>query len=321
MKNKLFISLLGSLSLLAAACGGDNNPAGGGGAGGGGGGGAGGGGGGGVTAKTIVDIAVGDPQFSTLVAALQKASLVDTLKGAGPFTVFAPTNNAFAALKAAGIDATALDVATLTAVLKNHVIAGQQLAAAISASTMQTTLGGTVQVGVRGGSVYLNGLTLITKTDITASNGVIHVIDSVLVPDTSILDLVGIATAYPTLSSLQGAVVQANLAAALQAPGPFTLFAPVNSAFAALASPPSASALPDILKYHVLSGAVDSTAAVAVAQKAPPANQVPTLLTNKNLTLTVSGQSLKINASTVIYANIKAKNGVIHLIDTVLIPQ
>lgn len=274
-----------------------------------------------ASSNTIVDVAVATPQLSTLVAAVQNAGLVDTLKGTGPFTVFAPTNAAFTALKAAGVDATALDVPTLTAVLKYHVIGSAQLAAAISASTSQTTLGGTVKVSLRDGGVYLNGLTSITTTDVKASNGVVHIIDSVLLPDTSILDLVGIATAYPALSSLQAAVVQANLASALEATGPFTLFAPVSSAFAKLTSAPSAAQLPDILEYHVIPSAVDSTAALAAAQTAPPGNSVATLLTGKSVTLTLSGQALKVNDSTVTYTDIKAKNGIIHLIDTVLIPQ
>ncbi len=229
--------------------------------------------GGGQASGTILDVAGADPRFTTLVAALVKASLADTLKGSGPFTVFAPTDDAFAALKKAGVDATALDVPTLTAVLKFHVVAAKDPASAVAATTTLTTLGGSVNVGVRGANVYLNGLTLITQTDIQASNGVVHVIDSVLLPDTSVLDLAGIATAYPTLSSLAGAVTSANLASALQAAGPFTLFAPVNSAFAALSNPPSSSQLPSILEYHVVSGAVASTAAIAAAQAAPPGNQ------------------------------------------------
>ena len=270
---------------------------------------------------TIVDVAASDPQFSTLVAAVQKANLADTLKGPGPFTVFAPTNNAFAALEAAGVDATALDVATLTAVLKYHVVAGAQTASAVTASTSQTTLNGTVIVSARDGGYYLNGLTLITKTDVKAANGVIHVIDSVLLPDTAILDLVQIATAYPALSSLQGAVVKANLAAALSGAGPFTLFAPVKAAFAKLTSAPSEAQLPSILQYHVIGMAVDSTAALAVGKAAPPGNSVPTLLAGKSVTLTLSGQTLKVNASAVTYTDIKAKNGILHLIDSVLIPQ
>lgn len=232
MKTTLLASLM-SLTLGLAACGDDNGNIG--------------------TpdlasGMTIAELALATPQLSTLVTALQKAGLVDTFKGAGPFTVFAPTDDAFAALKSAGVDAAALDVPTLTAVLQYHVVSGKSLAADVVTQKTLTTLGGTVKVDVRGSSVYLNGLTLITKTDIIASNGVIHLIDSVLLPDTGILDLVGIATAYPSLSSLRGAVVQANLATALQAAGPFTLFAPVNSAFAALPSAPPPAQLPSILQ-------------------------------------------------------------------------
>jgi uncharacterized surface protein with fasciclin (FAS1) repeats len=276
----------------------------------------------GTSSETIVDIAASDPEFSILVAALNKTGLASTLSGPGPFTVFAPTNDAFAALKAAGIDASALDVNMLTAVLKNHVVGSKLLATMVAASSPLSTLdGSTVKVSMRDGGVYLNGLTLITKTDIKASNGVLHVIDSVLLPDTSLLDLVGISTAYPALSSLKNAVVAANLASTLTATGPFTLFAPTNVAFAKLASPPEAGQLPDILKYHAIPGKVDSTAAIAVAQMNPPGNQAETLLTGKKVTLTLSGQTLKVNASAVTYTDIQAKNGVIHLIDTVLTPE
>lgn len=322
MKTKLLVSMIACAALGLSGCGGnDDNSGGGGSAGSGGGGSAGAGGGGGTMAPTIVDIAAADPQFSTLVAAVQKAGLADTLKGTGPFTVFAPTNDAFAALKSAGVDATQLDLATLTAVLQYHVASGKLLAADLTAAKSATTLGGTVKVDVRGMGLYLNGLTLVTKADIVASNGVIHVIDSVLLPDTSVLDLVGIAVAYPTLSSLKGAVVQAQLAGALQAAGPFTVFAPVNSAFAALPSAPSPSQLPSILQYHVVPGAVMSSAAIDVAKMAPPNNQVATLLSGKKVTLTLAGSTLKVDMASVLYTDIRAKNGVAHLIDSVLLPQ
>lgn len=271
--------------------------------------------------QTISELAVATPELTTLVAALQKAALVDTLSGPGPFTVFAPTNAAFDALKSAGIDATQLDVPTLTAVLKLHVAAGDASAAAVSASTSQTTLSGAVKVSSRDGGVYLNGLTKIVTTDIKASNGTIHLIDSVLLPDTGLLDFVGIAKAYPALSSLRDAVVAANLATALSGEATLTLFAPTNAAFAKLAAAPSATDLPKILQYHVLASEVGATAAIAVAQKAAPQNQAPTLLTDKSVTLTLAGQTLKINDSAVTYADIPSKSGVIHLIDTVLIPQ
>ncbi len=277
--------------------------------------------GGGASGMTIAELAVATPQLSTLASALEKAGLVDTFKGAGPFTVFAPTNDAFAALKNAGVDAAALDPATLGAVLKYHVVSGKQLAADVVTARALTTLCGTINVDVRASMVYLNGLTLVIKTDIMASNGVIHLVDSVLLPDTSVLDLVGIATAYPSLSSLQGAVAQASLVTALQATGPFTLFAPVNSAFAALPSAPSPSQLPSILQYHVLNGAVTASAALAVAGMAPPGNRVPTLLPGKSVTLTKSGDGLKVDDANVIYTDIKAKNGVVHLLDAVLLPM
>ncbi len=140
-------------------------------------------------ADTIVDIAVGNPDFSTLVTALKAADLVDTLSGDGPFTVFAPTNEAFAKLKAkvgeAKFNAILADKAALTKILTYHVIKGKVMAADVlklKSGTMVATVAGpkvTIKHSKKG--VFVNTAT-VTKTDIEASNGVIHVINSVLLP-------------------------------------------------------------------------------------------------------------------------------------------
>ena len=133
--------------------------------------------------KTIVDIAVGNPDFSTLVAALQAAGLVETLSAEGPFTVFAPTNEAFAKLPAGTVESLLADIPALTKVLTYHVVAGKVLAADVVTMTSAPTLEGQeVKIAVVDGSVKLNGTSTVTATDIEASNGVIHVIDSVLLP-------------------------------------------------------------------------------------------------------------------------------------------
>jgi uncharacterized surface protein with fasciclin (FAS1) repeats len=133
-----------------------------------------------VQAKDIVDTAVAAGSFKTLAAALQAAGLVDTLKGPGPFTVFAPTDAAFAKIPKATLDALLADKAKLTAVLTYHVVPGRVMAADVKAGQVTTVQGGALTVATMGG-VTVNGAR-VTATDITASNGVIHVIDTVVLP-------------------------------------------------------------------------------------------------------------------------------------------
>ena len=133
---------------------------------------------------TIVDIAVGDGRFGTLVAALQAAGLVDTLQGEGPFTVFAPTDDAFAKLPEGTVDALLADIPALTDILLYHVVAGNVMAADVVAlDSAGTVQGAEVSITVDGNTVMLNDSQVVI-TDIEASNGVIHVIDSVLIPAT-----------------------------------------------------------------------------------------------------------------------------------------
>ena len=131
-------------------------------------------------AKDIVDTAVGAGNFKTLAAALTAAGLVDTLKGKGPFTVFAPTDEAFAKVPKADLDALLKDKAKLTAVLTYHVVPGKVMAADVKAGKVKTVQGSELTVSTMGG-VKVDGANVI-KTDIVADNGVIHVIDSVVIP-------------------------------------------------------------------------------------------------------------------------------------------
>jgi uncharacterized surface protein with fasciclin (FAS1) repeats len=131
-------------------------------------------------AKDIVDTAVAAGSFKTLATALQAAGLVDTLKGPGPFTVFAPTDEAFAKVPKADLDALLADKAKLTAVLTYHVVPGKVMAADVKAGKVKTVQGSELTVTTTGG-VKVDSANVV-KTDITASNGVIHVIDSVVIP-------------------------------------------------------------------------------------------------------------------------------------------
>jgi transforming growth factor-beta-induced protein len=136
-------------------------------------------------AQTIVEIAVADERFSTLVAAVTAAELVETLSGEGPFTVFAPTNDAFAALPAGTVESLLLpeNKQALTDILLYHVVSGKVMAADVVGLTSATTvLGKDLTITVRDGKVFLNDTVEVIITDIEASNGVIHVIDAVLLP-------------------------------------------------------------------------------------------------------------------------------------------
>jgi uncharacterized surface protein with fasciclin (FAS1) repeats len=133
-------------------------------------------------AKDIVETAVAAGSFKTLAAALQAAGLVETLKGKGPFTVFAPTDEAFAKIPKADLDALLKDKAKLTAVLTYHVVSGKVLAAdVVNLKSAKTVEGSSAKVMVSGGKVMIDNANVV-KTDIVASNGVIHVIDSVILP-------------------------------------------------------------------------------------------------------------------------------------------
>jgi len=132
----------------------------------------------------IIDTAVAAGSFKTLAAALTAANLVDTLKGAGPFTVFAPTDEAFAKLPAGTVESLLTDIPKLTSILTYHVVAGAVMASdvvAMDGQSANTLNGATLAVSTKDG-VKLNGTSTVVKTDIVCTNGVIHVIDSVLLP-------------------------------------------------------------------------------------------------------------------------------------------
>lgn len=130
----------------------------------------------------IVDTAVGAGSFNTLVAAVQAAGLVDTLKSPGPFTVFAPTDEAFSKLPAGTVDALLQDIPQLTKILTYHVVSGKVLAAdVVNLDSAPTVEGSTVKIDASNGGVKINDANVVTP-DVEADNGVIHVIDTVLIP-------------------------------------------------------------------------------------------------------------------------------------------
>src|SRR3954452_6516957 len=135
-----------------------------------------------AVAADIVDTAVADGRFKTLVKAVQEAGLVDTLKGKGPFTVFAPTDEAFAKLPAGTLESLLQDKQKLASILTYHVVPGKIMAAQVKAGQVKTVQGQSLTVTTKNGAVIVNNAKVV-KTDIVASNGVIHVIDTVVLPN------------------------------------------------------------------------------------------------------------------------------------------
>ena len=278
--------------------------------------------------KDIVDTAVADGRFTTLVAAVGAAELVDTLKGEGPFTVFAPTDDAFAALPAGTVDELLKpeNKQQLTDILLYHVVSGNVMAADVTALTSATTvLGKDVAIKVDMGNVYINEAKVII-TDIETSNGVIHVIDAVLLPpaEDAAMEtntIVDIAVADGRFTTLVAALGAAELVETLSGEGPFTVFAPTDDAFAALPAgtldslllPENKQQLTDILLYHVVSGKVMAADVVTLTSA--------TTVLGKDVTITVKDGNVFLNDTVqVIITDIEASNGVIHVIDAVLLP-
>ncbi len=276
----------------------------------------------------IVDTAVADGRFTTLVAAVQAAELVDTLKGEGPFTVFAPTDDAFAALPEGTLESLLLpeNKQTLTDILLYHVVAGKVMAAdVVGLDSATTALGADVNIKVDMGNVYINDAQVII-TDIETSNGIIHVIDTVILPPTEEAveapgNIVEIAVADERFSTLVAAVVAADLAETLSGEGPFTVFAPTNDAFAALPAgtldslllPENKQALTNILLYHVVSGNVLAADVVGLDSA--------TTALGQDFTISIRDGKVFLNDTIeVIITDIEAANGVIHVIDAVLLP-
>jgi transforming growth factor-beta-induced protein len=184
-----------------------------------------------VPPSTIVDVAVADGRFTTLAAALEAADLIGTLTGEGPFTVFAPTDDAFAKLPEGTVEALLADIPALTDILLYHVVEGEVMAADVSTLTEGTAISGVpFRVQVMDGNVYINDAQVLIQ-DIAADNGVIHVIDTVLLPPSDIVDT---AVADGRFTTLATALDAAGLVETLKSEGPFTVFAPTDDAFAKL---------------------------------------------------------------------------------------
>lgn len=281
-------------------------------------------------APSIVDIAVADGRFNTLVTAVTAAGLAETLAGEGQFTVFAPTDEAFAALPEGTVEALLEDPeGALRDVLLYHVVEGAVPAETVVTLDSAATLGGEpVSISVVDGAVFLNDTVQVSLPDVMAANGIIHVIDSVLLPPSMAAaeeapmagSIVDIAVADGRFNTLVEAVTAAGLAETLAGEGQFTVFAPTDDAFAALPEGTLESlladpegALRDVLLYHVAEGALPAADVIMLDEAPTLAGEVVSIL--------VDGDEVMLNDSTkVLITNIVADNGIIHVIDSVLLP-
>ncbi len=274
------------------------------------------------TAKTITQTVVDDPKFSILKAAVVKAGLADAL-ASGTLTVFAPDNDAFAASGISESTINALPVATLDSILKYHVVAAKVMANQVPASdTVKTLLGTNLYASSNANGVFVNGIKVKTA-DVSASNGVIHVISKMLTPPTK--TIAQIAASNADFSLLVTAVSKAGLLTAVSSAGKYTVFAPTNTAFedAGFANDDDINnadteLITTVVKYHVLPTNVFASDLTN--------NATPTTIQGGTLTVGLSpAANVKITGSTQSASNITATdiiatNGVIHVIDKVLLP-
>jgi uncharacterized surface protein with fasciclin (FAS1) repeats len=271
-------------------------------------------------ADDIVDTAVKAGQFNTLATALKAANLVGTLKGPGPFTVFAPTDEAFAKLPAETVAELLKpeNRAQLTDILTYHVVPGRVQAKDVIKLRGAVAVNGQridVQFGDEG--VKVDGAKVLT-TDIVCDNGVIHVIDSVILPSSKTIPET--AKAAGSFETLLAAANAAGLAEVLGSTGPFTVFAPTDEAFGKLPAgtvetllkPENKAQLVDILKYHVVPGRVYS-------EKVLDSKAIKTLQ-GASAAISLRDGSPRIQDAKILKTDIDASNGVIHVIDSVILP-
>lgn len=286
-----------------------------------------------VAEKSIAEIAAADESFSTLVAALEAAELTATLAGEGNFTVFAPTNEAFDALPEGTVEALLEDpTGDLAQILLYHVVGSKVLAEdVVTLQETMTAQGDKIMIEVVDGEVILNGSVKVTSTDIMANNGVIHVIDGVLIPeldaeeveevvDTSTQTITEIAAADSNFSTLVAALTAAELTEVLNGEDEYTVFAPTNAAFDALPEGTLEALLEDpqgdltqILLYHVVSGKVNASTVVGLSS-------AETAQGTEVSIEVVDGKVILDGEAEVIITDIQAKNGIIHVIDAVITP-
>ena len=268
--------------------------------------------------SSVYDIISNSADHTILEIAIDTCGLASTLDGPGPFTVFAPTDAAFNALPAGTISSLLSNLPALTDILKYHVVGDSVMSSMLSNGQTVTTLEGSdVTVTISGGNVYIENA-MVTVADIVGDNGVVHVIDAVLLPPTPSNSVYDIISNSADHTILEIAIDTCGLASTLDGPGPFTVFAPTDAAFNALPAGTISSllsnlpALTDILKYHVVGDSVMSSMLSN--------GQTVTTLEGSDVTVTISGGNVYIENAMVTVADIVGDNGVVHVIDAVLLP-
>ena len=264
--------------------------------------------------KSIAEIVNTDANFSLLKAAVEKAGL-GTALSSGTLTVFAPDNSAFAE---AGIDLALINAAStgfIDSVLKYHVVGAKVLSTGVPASdTVKSLLGTNLYASKNSNGVFVNGIK-VKAADVTASNGVIHVISNVLIPPTK--NIAELVSADADLSSLLGLVAGYGLVPAVSGSGKLTVFAPTNAAFSAITSLPDTATVIAILTSHIIGTNVFASDLIN--------GDSAKTLNNNFLLIGLNPASVKIKTSSAPVSNITAAdiiatNGVIHKIDRVLLP-
>lgn len=268
-----------------------------------------------------------NPEFTNLYAALEKAELVETLNQGGTFTVFAPTNAAFAEFLSANgfADLEAVPTPLLKDVLLNHVLNARVPSSDVSTGYVKTLGKGSASatntlsmfINVTDNGVRINGVANVTAFDINCNNGVVHVVDDVI----GLPTVVTHAVANPNFSTLVSLLNQQNLVSTLSssnAPAPFTVFAPLDSAFDTatlnLYGTLSSSQRTAVLTYHVVGGA-------NVLSNAIPSGPITTLETG---TFTITGTTIRdeqMRNTSIVLTDVQASNGVIHAVNQVLLPN
>jgi len=291
-----------------------------------------------LASQNIVQLAQGNPDLSTLVTALTAGGLTGTLSGTGPFTVFAPTNEAFAKIDTKALNTLLANKAELDKVLEYHVLAANwHMLDLMSAKIIKTLEGenvtvsdacGVIKVGVGPGPGP--GIAKVLTADVGASNGIVHVIDTVLMPPSigalpPKWDIVQVAERNADLSTLVAALTAGKLAATLQGKGFFTVFAPTNEAFAKIDTKAlymllaNKTELDKVLEYHVLAGGV-SFGNVSCLQTKLNWTTTFSTLEGENVKASGTGGVIKVDNAKVLTADVWASNGIVHVIDTVLMP-
>jgi uncharacterized surface protein with fasciclin (FAS1) repeats len=272
--------------------------------------------------KDIVSAALADGRFGTLGKALTEAKLVESLQGEGPFTVFAPTDKAFAKLPKGTVENLLKpeNRNQLNAVLTYHVVGGSvKLGDALKAGQSKTVQGATVKFSFSDGQVKVNEAAVL-NADIACKNGVIHVIDSVILPPKPPNDLLNVVKRSGKFNTLVAAVKTAVLSDFLSGTQPITLLAPTDKAFANLPEgtvenllkPENRERLTSILTLHALSGKVSAGDALNTG--------IAKALSGDTLEFNIADGTFQVNGVTISKTDIKCDNGIIHILDAVLLP-